>query len=117
MSAGVPVGYFGRRTPTGCLVWKSTTAGVVPLDARHDVRNHSPDGFEWGYGGSGPAQLALAITLDALGGDVERARVLYQEFKWRVIARLPGDGWQLTTPFVVGALAEIERALQPDQVR
>ena len=25
------------------------------------LRRHSPTGFEWGYGGSGPAQLALAI--------------------------------------------------------
>lgn len=25
------------------------------------VRNHSPTGFAWGYGGSGPAQLALAV--------------------------------------------------------
>jgi Family of unknown function (DUF6166) len=25
------------------------------------VRKHSPDGFNWGYGGSGPAQLALAL--------------------------------------------------------
>ncbi|GAJ01677.1 unnamed protein product, partial [marine sediment metagenome] len=24
------------------------------------VWNHSPDGFSWGYEGSGPAQLALA---------------------------------------------------------
>jgi hypothetical protein len=28
------------------------------------VWNHSPDGFNWGYGGSGPAQLALAICLE-----------------------------------------------------
>jgi len=27
---------------------------------RSDLRNHSPNGFEWGYSGSGPAQLALA---------------------------------------------------------
>jgi len=26
---------------------------------------HSPDGFEWGYGGSGPSDAALAILLDA----------------------------------------------------
>jgi hypothetical protein len=32
-----------------------------PLDPRHDLYNHSPDGFEWGYHGSGPAQLALAL--------------------------------------------------------
>ena len=26
-----------------------------------DEVNHSPDGFNWGYGGSGPAQLAYAL--------------------------------------------------------
>lgn len=30
-------------------------------------RNHSPDGFNWGYYGSGPAQLALAIVLKITG--------------------------------------------------
>ncbi len=28
---------------------------------------HSPSGFEWGYGGSGPADLALNILLAATG--------------------------------------------------
>ena len=32
-----------------------------PLHKRLDLANHSPTGFSWGYGGSGPAQLALAI--------------------------------------------------------
>lgn len=49
------------------------------------VWNHSPDGFNWGYGGSGPSQLALAVTLK-LKGDYKG----YQEFKWNVIAGLPG---------------------------
>lgn len=40
-----------------------------PLEPRHDLRNHSPDGFEWGYSGSGPAQLALALAADVLGDD------------------------------------------------
>jgi len=35
---------------------------LFPNDSQK-VRNHSPDGFAWGYGGSGPAQLALAICL------------------------------------------------------
>jgi len=34
------------------------------LNPRSDLMNHSPDGFNWGYGGSGPAQLALAILAD-----------------------------------------------------
>jgi len=29
-----------------------------------ELADHSPSGFEWGYGGSGPAQLALALLLD-----------------------------------------------------
>jgi hypothetical protein len=27
------------------------------------IRNHSPDGWNWGYGGSGPAQTALGLCL------------------------------------------------------
>jgi len=49
-------------------------------------RNHSPDGFAWGYGGSGPAQLALAVTLEVTGSAEG-----YQQFKWDVIAGLPQD--------------------------
>jgi len=48
------------------------------------VRNHSPSGFAWGYGGSGPAQLALAILLEFV--DEETAELLYQEFKRAFIA-------------------------------
>jgi len=53
------------------------------------VYNHSPDGFNWGYGGSGPAQLALAILLEAT--DEKEASRLYHSFKWEIISRLPSD--------------------------
>jgi hypothetical protein len=66
-----------------------------PLDPRLDIRNHSPTGFEWGYGGSGPAQLALAILCDFFA-DPELARELYMKFKFDVIAGLRNDQWQLT---------------------
>jgi hypothetical protein len=65
----------------------SETRGVRPLDPRLDLYNHSPTGFEVGYGGSGPAQTALAILADHLGDD-ERAVRLHQAFKWAVIATL-----------------------------
>jgi hypothetical protein len=64
------------------------TVDGSPLDPRNDLFNHSPDGFAWGYGGSGPAQLALAILADCLGDD-ERAVRLHQTFKWLAIAPLP----------------------------
>lgn len=56
------------------------------LDPRpsQTYRNHSPDGFNWGYGGSGPAQLALAIMLKVKGDSSG-----YQDFKFKFIAGLP----------------------------
>ena len=65
----------------------------VPLNPRFDLRNHSPTGFNWGYAGSGPAQLALALVADALGND-NLALSLHQRFKSRFVARLPtGEAW------------------------
>lgn len=51
------------------------------------IYNHSLDGFSWGYGGSGPAQLALAILLKFTTKRI--ALSLHQNFKWEVIAKLP----------------------------
>ena len=50
------------------------------------VWNHSPDGFNWGYEGSGPAQLALAVLLEVVPQD--RAVGLHHAFKRDVIAAL-----------------------------
>lgn len=35
-------------------------------ELRHHVR-HSPNGFSWGYFGSGPAELARCLLWDYLG--------------------------------------------------
>ena len=51
---------------------------------------HFPTGYERSYAGSGPAQLALALLADALGDD-EKAQDHYQDFKFKVVARLPHD--------------------------
>lgn len=61
--------------------------------ASQKVRNHSPDGFNWGYGGSGPAQLALALLLHLEGELFSRQH--YQDFKWEVIARLPQSDFEI----------------------
>ena len=52
---------------------------------------HSPAGFEWGYGGSGPADLALNILL-AASGDRDFAAQHHQAFKWQFVAKLPAEG-------------------------
>lgn len=90
--------YQGTRARNGIAsVTVQDTSAAAPLDARQDLRNHSPDGFEWGYLGSGPAQLSLALLADHFGPGRDRlAQALYQDFKFAVIARLPRDGWTLT---------------------
>jgi hypothetical protein len=74
------------------------------------LRNHSPDGFNWGYGGSGPAQLAVTLCLEAgkllqarplsevrIVGGVPGARALpfYQHLKWEFVAVLPQSDFEV----------------------
>jgi hypothetical protein len=87
--------YAGIRSEEGCTVSIEDELSALTLPPKLDLRSHSPTGFEWGYGGSGPAQLALALLADALGDD-EAAVRLHQEFNWEVVAKLPGRSWELT---------------------
>ncbi|UHQ95997.1 DUF6166 domain-containing protein [Natrinema halophilum] len=41
------------------------TADGEPLDCRYDPLSASPSGFEFGYGGSGPAQLSVVMLAHA----------------------------------------------------
>lgn len=100
---GVSKIYHGTRLPNHSL---TVTVNGRRLDPRSDLQNHSPTGFEWGYGGSGPAQLALALLADYLGND-DRARALYQAFKFAVVAKLPKRGWSLTSRDIDHALQTI----------
>lgn len=100
--------YVGERTPDGVSVVVIPEGGeVYELNPRFDLRNHSPDGFEFGYAGSGPAQLSLALLADALGDD-ERAQDAYQSYKFKVIARLSGDRFDLTDEQIKQTVAALE---------
>ena len=94
--------YIGIRQEDGAL---SVTVNGQPLNPRLDLWNHSPTGFECGYVGSGPAQLALALLAENLNND-EQAVALHQLFKRKVVAGLSPRGWRLTSK-------QIEQALQP----
>ena len=77
--------HFGHDTVvTVCL-------GGVCRPLPH-VIYHSPTGFSWGYGGSGPSDLARSILAHYAG--MAFADSAYQDFKFDVIARLP-ETWRL----------------------
>lgn len=103
--------YIGKRLMRGeigvgvFVVWRDEGGGDEVLDPRNDLVNHSPDGFEWGYGGSGPSQLALAIVADVAGDAA--ALDLYQAFKADVIAGLDPAGFALTAGEVRAKLDEL----------
>ncbi len=100
--------YTGYRTPQGCIVKVHEADGTArDLPLRHDLRSHSPTGPEWGYGGSGPAQLALALAADVLGDD-DAAQSVYMRLKFRLVGRLPHDGWSLTETQLRDAINEIQ---------
>lgn len=97
--------YHGTRTKTGCVV----TVNNQPLPTRLDLANHSPDGFEWGYNGSGPAQLALAILAYHCRGEEQRALNNYQEFKDLVTSHIPSNNWGMDREFIEQHLRAIEQ--------
>jgi len=124
--------YEGRRHEGAALV----TVNGKPLDPCTDIRSHSPSGLEWGYAGSGPAQLALALVADflrirelrctcpdipekrrfevyheaacALGVTLERLSRTYQRFKELFVVRFKRDGWSLSEEDVRVGLLELE---------
>lgn len=78
------------------------------------VSYHSPSGLEYGYGGSGPADLALSILADwfacrptelaaklragkELDENERRAAHWHQDFKWKFIAKADQQA-----PLVIG---------------
>jgi hypothetical protein len=73
----------------------------VPVDKYYPLRDLTGDGFEYGFGGSGPGNLALAILANFLGESNATEKELYEghllclalkfNFKETVIAKLNKD--------------------------
>ncbi len=87
--------YKGIRSAEGTegTVVTVVTVDGEPLDPRHDVRNLSL-GFEWGYVGSGPYQLALALLAHHRGA--AEALQSYKDFAEVVVGELGEDEWSLS---------------------
>jgi hypothetical protein len=100
--------YRASKNDSGTLdvvVDDGTQTYLLPL--RLDLANKSPTGFQSGYAGSGPAQLALALLADALGDDRKALRLM-QDFKFRVVGRLPREGWELSQEEIRQTVAQLE---------
>jgi len=86
---------FKLDTETICCTEKQGSSFPVDLKDSLKLANHSPDGFAWGYHGSGPAQAALAVLFDYTR-NVDVSLMYYQEFKNDFIAQFPKDKpWEI----------------------
>lgn len=88
--------YMAERKPLGPVVTVNQE-GEWDYTLPHICR-HSPDGFEWGYGGSGPADLALSMLTDAVGAELAERH--YQRFKSQFIASQPFEGFCISSALV-----------------
>lgn len=85
---------FGSAGPGTVNVFDSGEQYELNTGYDNDkLPSHSPDGFQCGYNGSGPAQLAAALLNEVY--DEEMANKHYQQFKEEVVSNLDGDWWQL----------------------
>lgn len=84
--------YRGQRggrggTPIVSVQFHGHVERLLIPGPSHFIAKHSQT-FEWGYGGSGPAQLALAILLD-FTRDRRASETLHQSFKDAYVS-----GWE-----------------------
>ena len=104
------VEYVGFRVDGQAVVLNLSEHRRLSLERSLDLVNHSPSGFEWGYSGSGPAQLACALLLDYYG-DEQFAREHYIAFRNQVVSQLECDGaaacWHLTGEEIDAAMATL----------
>lgn len=109
---------------TDGVVLRRNAKGEPETNVLWVVTSHSPCGFEFGYSGSGPADLALNIAEHALkalhykgnrqscfkGDCFDLAWAMHQDLKWQFIASTPREGttipWQDILDFVKDFLEE-----------
>lgn len=84
--------------------------GIGHANIPQTIVRHSPTGMEWGYAGSGPADLALNILL--LVTDEDTANSLYQQYKFDVVSRIPRDGGEIAVEDVRRWVASHRRDLE-----
>ena len=112
------VEYVGMRVDETPVVLNLTEHERLTPNRSLDLVRHSPAGFDWGYTGSGPSQLACALLLD-YSNDETVAQQHYIQFRNEVVSQLacdgPADCWHLTGSGIEAALAEFKahHALTP----
>ena len=76
--------------PFGILTQQKHPASGIRTNVPRIEVKHSPTGFNFGYGGSGPADFALNVML-MFCADRKEAHLIYQDFKFKFVASTNAD--------------------------
>ena len=91
--------YEGKRLHEQTVV----TVDDCSLKPRFDLCLFDFNGFEWGYESSGTMQLSLALLADHLNND-KQAVSSCGAFARALVAKLPDEGWRLSSEQIEAAL-------------
>ena len=72
------------------------TVNGKPLNPCNEIANYS-NGFSWGYTGSGPMQLALAICIHEFGEELNQHPICYSLMKSDLIGHFHRLNFTLTS--------------------
>lgn len=110
-----PILFRGKRDATTCTVTvvrnvddagsESTEeitldymAGRFPEELGDKDKRYSPSGYEWGYAGSGPHELARALLAEHMGEVPDRT--MYHDFCAEVVNAMGKPSWSITRGFM-----------------
>ena len=101
------------RTPNGvtCDVEIDQDDGSVGVHKLRHVDVHSPTGFEYGYAGSGPADLALSILADYFSEDATG-----KEIREVPIGAEPPECWKHHQGFKSAMIATLDRKVKAHEI-
>jgi hypothetical protein len=98
--------YSGKRDRAGFAIVRVDETVLSPKQAAA-IYAGAPDGFEWGYDGSGPRLLALALLYDYLA-DADQALSYCAGFFREVVGKFAREkDWSLSGEEIEAALARI----------
>jgi hypothetical protein len=97
---------------TGNIILKRLPGGGTEVNIPQKLVYHSPCGFEWGYEGSGPADLALNILVQFT--DEKTAFELHQDFKNEFVAYIPREGGVISRDKIINWIEEKTKPEEPE---
>ena len=88
--------FRGKKTENDRIVEieQDGNVSLLPLGPSLEIADPSPDGFNWGYNGSGSAQLSLGILYEVTS-NAKLALEYYPFFKSDHVSRW-GEHWEMS---------------------